>query len=405
MLLIFYHILMKFIRPIIITFVLLFFVLPSTFAAISISPLKYEISVEQWTTATKTIKITNEWEDPITLYTSSEDFISGDSTGQPKFIKPEIGWANDISLANWITIKEKNLTLTVWETREIDFDITVPENGEPGWHYWAIFFSPGIIWDWEVAFSQRIWILLLIEVPGEIIIDWKLETFEIWENIEDSFVENNSFDDLPITFNTNFKNNWNIHLKPRWQIELIDEDGNVLKNVWKETITSPTWTFVWEKMVDYIPVNDVEWNVLPHSDRTFISTWEWFGYTVLEEDWTKKVLFKNIEEYYDDKASESQAYLMFWEQIHEREVSKEITANLSLYYKSKDIEQKEFLQTSKFNISYTQKYIWLNYYVVSWVWILVLGLIYFVIMVLPKQKRKKEEEMRKKIMKEMKKKK
>jgi len=383
-------------------FVSLFIVLPDSFAAISISPLKYELTVEQWKTATKKIKITNEWETPITLYSSSEDFISGDNTGQPKFIKPQDQKSTELSLANWVKIKEKNITLDVWETREIEFEITVPENGEPGWHYWAVFFSPWVIWTGKVAFTQRIWILLLIDVPGKIVIDWNLESFKIGSSVEQNFVEKDSFDTLPIVFNSDFKNNWNIHLKPKWKIELIDSEWNILRNVWKETLTSPTGTFVWEKMVDYIPINDVEWNVLPHSNRTFVSSWEWFGYSVMNPDGTKKVLFKSIEEYYKDKASENQAYLMFWEQIRSKVVTKEITANFSMFYKSKDINQKDFNETKKFNIKYTQQYIWLNVYVIGGVWALVLALLLFVIIVLPKQRKKKENELRQKLMEEMK---
>jgi len=44
------------------------------------------------------------------------------------------------------------------------------------------------------------------------------------------------------------------------------------------------------------------------------------------------VLFKNLEEYYADKASEKAQFLMFWESINTREVKKEITALFELSY-------------------------------------------------------------------------
>jgi len=119
---------MKKINLLLLIFVSLFFVLPKVNADVAISPLKHELTVKQWKTVTKKIKITNEWKNPITLYTSTEDFISWDNSGKPKFIKPEDQESPEISLANWIEIEDKNITLAVWETREINFKITVPEN-------------------------------------------------------------------------------------------------------------------------------------------------------------------------------------------------------------------------------------------------------------------------------------
>lgn len=393
---------MRKLKLFILFFVSLFFVLPNVYATVAISPLKHELTVEQWNTVTKKIKITNEWDSPITLYTSSEDFISWDSTGQPTFIKPEDQNSPELSLANWVTIEEKNITLTVWETREINFSITVPQNWEPGWHYWAIFFSPWIQDNWKVAFSQRIWVLLLIDVPWEIIIDWTLESFKIWNLEWNTFNENDIFTNLPIIFQSNFKNNWNIHLKPTWRIELIDENWEILRNIGKEVLSAPNGTFIWEKLVDYLPINDFWGSVLPHSDRNFDSQWKWFWYTVLNENWTKSVLFKNLNEYYEDKASEKQAYLMFWQQVHSKNVKKKIIADYKLSYKSKDIEEKTFNKKEEFYIEYNQKYIGLNYYLITFLIVLISWGIYFFIIHLPKIKQNKEEELRKKIMEEMK---
>ena len=378
-----------------------FFIVSSTYATIAISPLKHEITVKQWQRVIKNIKITNESDAPITLYTSTEDFISWDNTGQPKFLKPEDQETPELSLANWIRITEKNITLAAWETREIKFAIKAPKNWEPWGHYWAIFFSPWIQWNGKVAFSQRIWVLLLIDVPWETIIDWNLESFEIGSAENETFVKNNSFETLPAIFKTNFKNNWTIHLKPKWRIELIDENWETLRNIGKETLSSPSWTFIWEKLVDYIPVNDFWGNVLPHSSREFYSNWEWFGYTVLNEDWTKTVNFKTLNEYYEDKASEKQAYLMFWEQIHTKKVKKKIIADYKISYESKDKKEKEFSEKKEFFIEYNQKYIWINYYVISWVGILVLIIAYFIIIHIPKSKVKKEKELRERIMNEI----
>ena len=98
------------------------------FAAISISPLKYELTVKQGENSTQTVKITNESPETITLYSSSEDFITSGETGQPQFVKPEDQESSDLSLANWIELNEKNITLAPSETKEVAFTIKVPQN-------------------------------------------------------------------------------------------------------------------------------------------------------------------------------------------------------------------------------------------------------------------------------------
>jgi len=372
-------------------------------ATLAITPLKFEFKINPGDSKSWKIKITNNYKYPITLYTSTEDFISWDDKWNPKFVKPQDQPYPKLSINNWVKIKEKNITLTPLETREVSFEVKVPKDGEPGWHYWAIFFSPWMPDSAQLAVIQRLWTLILIDVAWDIKIDWDIQTFKIWQYDSTKlwFKERKTFVNFPITFETDFINNWNIHLKPIWKIELIDEDWKILESIWKESVSSPTWAYLWEKVVDYIPVNDIEWNILPNTNRLFSNVWKWFGYTILNNDWTKSVKFKSLEEYYSDKTAEKQTYLMFWQSIHTRKVTKTIKANLSLSYKWKDLNEKKFNKASLFFITYNEKYVWLNYIMISIISILVLMIIIYFIKIAPKNKSKKEEEMRKKILEEM----
>lgn len=349
------------------------------------------------------IRITNNYDYSITLYSSTEDFIAGDDTGTPKFVKPEEQTTALYSLSNWIQIEDKNVTLAPRESREIYFNISVPNNAEPGWHYAAVFFSPGTPAGAQVAVVQRLWVLVLVNVPGEVHIEWNLNSFKIWYNSEKWLIEEKNFSKLPITFQTIFENNGNVHLKPTGKITLVDENWEVLKNIWKETLSSPAGAYIWEKMVDYIPINDTLWNVLPKSQRRFETPWMWFWYTVLNEDGTRSVLFKNLSEYYADKASEKAQYLMFWQSINSRTVNKKITANFELSYEGKDKEKKDFVEKKDFYVTYDETYIWVNYMLV-WILALIVVLIcvYFLV-IAPKNKAKQEEILKKKIMEDLKK--
>ncbi|MDP2103403.1 MAG: DUF916 domain-containing protein, partial [Candidatus Gracilibacteria bacterium] len=250
-------------------------------ASLSISPLKHELTIEAGQSKSEIIKVTNNSDAPITLYTSKEDFIAGDDTGTPTFVKPQEQTSDVYSLSNWISIENGNITLAKNETREVRFTVKVPAKGEPGGHYGAIFFSPGAPSGAQVAVVQRLGVLILINVPGDIQIAGNLSGWEIGKKADKTFTAQDTFDSFPVVFETKFKNDGNTHLKPVGKIELIDEDGETLKSIGKEAMVSPAGAFIGEKMVDYIPVNDGLGNVLPKSERRFESTWEGFGYPEL----------------------------------------------------------------------------------------------------------------------------
>lgn len=382
-------------------FISLFLSYTSSFASLSISPLKFEFDITTSSSLKEKIKLTNSWDTPITLYSSKEDFIAWDDSWTPKFVKPENQTQAEYSLSNWIDVEDKNITLAPSESKEIYFSVKVPQNAEPGWHYAAIFFSPGTPSWSQVTVVQRLWVLVLVNVPGEVNIAWNVNSFKVWKTSEKIFEETQNFSDFPITFQTLFQNDGNIHLKPTGKITITDENGEVLKNIGKETLSSPAWAYIWEKMVDYIPINDTLWNVLPKSQRKFEIDWMGFGYNVLNDDGTKSVAFKNLEEYYADKASEKAQYLMFWQSINSRTVEKKLTAHFELSYEGKDKAKKDFDDTKTFYVTYNETYVGVNYILVSVLTLLVLFLWVYFIKIAPIQKAKKEEEMKKRILAEI----
>ncbi len=244
-----------------------------------------------------------------------------------------------------------------------------------------------------MAVIQRLGVLILINVPGDMQIAGSLESFRIGKKLENIFTSATDFNSFPILFETKFKNEGNTHLKPTGRIELIDENGDILKNVGKEAIASPAGAFIGEKMVDYIPVNDGLGNVLPKSERRFESVWEGFGYPELQPNGTKIVKFKDLTSYYADRAAEKRAFLQFWESIHTRTVDKVISANLTLSYEGKDKEKKEFRESKKITVQYEEQYVGINYLVI----IILLGLLstlgYYVFIAVPASKERLRNEL------------
>lgn len=374
-------------------FIALFSFYSFAHANLSISPLKHELTIDAWKEKSEIIKVTNNGNTPITLYTSKEDFIAWDDTGTPTFIKPQNQTSDTFSLSNWIRLENGNITLAKGETREIRFTVRVPEKGEPGGHYGAIFFSPWTPSGAQVAVVQRLGVLVLINVPGDIQILGNLSGFQVGKKVDSLFSEMKNFSDFPVVFETKFKNDGNTHLKPTGKIELVDEDGEVLKNIGKEALVNPAGAFVGEKMVDYIPVNDGLGNVLPKSERRFESSWEGFWYSELQPDGTKIVKFKNLTAYYADRAAEKRAYLQFWESIHTRTVNKNITANLTLSYEWKDKVKKDFRDSKKITVQYEEQYVGLNYLTIAIIIILIGGFSYYILVAVPASKERLKKEL------------
>lgn len=231
-----------------------------------------------------------------------------------------------------------------------------------------------------------------MDVPGEARVSGNLDSFEIGALEASKFSARDSFEDFPVVFSTRFKNEGNVHLKPTGKIEIVDENGEILKGIGKEAVLSPQGAYVGEKLVDYVPVNDGLGNVLPNSERRFESKWEGFGYQVLNENGTKTVSFKGLSEYYADKAAEKRQYLKFYESVHTRTVTKTFAAKLSLSYEGKDKVKKDFEETKTFDVSYEEQYVGMNFLVILLVLAVLGSFGYYVFIAAPKAKEKLKQE-------------
>lgn len=118
-------------------------------------------------------------------------------------------------------------------------------------------------------------------------------------------------------------------------------------------------------MVDFLPINDVGGNVLPKSNRAFLTEWHGFAFQVLQKDGTKKVEFRSLQEYFANKSAEQRAYLQFWERISTRTVDKKITANMSISFTAKDGTKQDFESSKPFTVRYDESYVTLNWLAVT----------------------------------------
>lgn len=257
---------------------------------IILSPPKFEFDTDPWKTISWVIKITNNSDAKMVLESDVQDFIAWWETWQPSFVDPNSNHSS-ISLWKWVVVNNwENVEVQIWEKKEIPFAINIPEDAEPWWHYWSIFFFEKA-WDWQIAVVKKIWSLVLVKVSWEIREEWKIEEFSVW-NIEEEFNENFLFTNYPVDFSLRFKNTWNIHIKPNWEIKIFNTFWSELGNIWVKTLLNDKWVEIWKEIVDYIPVNDKKWNILADSIRKFEMSFNWKAFWFKEEDWTKSIKFK-----------------------------------------------------------------------------------------------------------------
>ena len=480
-----------------------------------VSPIRYEIEAQPWETVTRSAKLINNSNNSYNITTSVSDFESRDSYWNPTFVrKSELVNPNQ-ELASWITIDTDSFVIWWLEEYDITFQIEVPTDAVPGWHYWAVFFKTS--WDdWSINWSKvqinaDYWVLLLVNVDWEIIdnawpwepeiniwsssswgwydwtkdrsennvssskdvckfwdftssdTDWKCfdttyfeKAIEVVSNrgekesdnisIENNnnntelTLENNSElaleqdqnnkqnqennssednneestnnnqlatnnqeeeEDFNIEISIPFENNWNTHVKPEWKITLVDEDGNQIKWIWKEVIKDENWMITWEKIVDYIPINDGWWNILPNTKRIYTSEWKWFPYEDYDEDGKKIIKYWTPSEYYTNQNIADIWMIFPWQRVNERLEQKNVSAIIEIWYENYEWKDIEFNSAEEFQVDYKVKYVWLNPYFFILIWLISIFFI-FIFILFRKLTRKKCHKCKKSIKKDMK---
>jgi hypothetical protein len=212
---------------------------------------------------------------------------------------------------------------------------------------------------------------------------------EITGNIEDLNFDKNkekNNNDFITKIEIPIKNKWNTHVKPKWKIVLYDENGNIIKWVGKEVVTNKKWAIIWEKIVDYIPFNDIWWNVLPNTKRIYKSYWKGFPYKAYDEEWNLIIKYFSPSDYYSKKNLLKHRLIMPWQRVITDIKNKEITAKINIIYPWENWET-EFNSSQKFNIKYIQQSIWLNTYFFA-ILLFILLIIYLIFIIFRKKKKR-----------------
>ena len=406
----------------------------------TVTPIRYELNVEPGTSITRTASIRNNGNRTVTLWTTVSDFEARNTWGTPQIVRRSELVFPDQQLSSWITLSDSSVTLEPWEEWTIEFTINVPQNATPGWHYGAVLFkhdgSQASSW-WNVWIDVDYWVILLVEVAGDIIVDieieepvisnkvwygywafwpdspvWNLpisreETGDGWFLWEDQDGEpifqlpdscplwdfsGDRFDgrcfpwepalftpeewllfsnEFWVEFSFPINNKWNTHVRPTGKVVLRDDNWNIIPAIWKEAIANEYWAVIWERVVDHIPINDEQWNVLPWSKRIFQVEWKGFPYQDFDERWNAITRYWTPSEYYTRLWKRESWYLMPWEVVVNNRTRKNITADIEMRYRDINGNERVFNAAKEFPIQYTEEKIILNPYILLWFFLLI----------------------------------
>ena len=210
--------------------------------ALTISPIRMEISGDPGQTLGGTIELFNEQDETKTFYSSAANFEARGDSGAPYFL-PD----TNKGLASWISVKE-SVALKAGERTKIPFTIQIPRGVEAGGYFAAILWgtSPnGQQGGGQVSIGGKLGVLILLSVKGEIkegggLLDLKIEESGRFVN------------SLPIKFVYRFSNDGSERTKPTGELKI--------KNLFGFTTVT-------------LNANPQSGNVLPGSIRKFSIVW------------------------------------------------------------------------------------------------------------------------------------
>ncbi|MFA6135850.1 MAG: hypothetical protein WC705_00575 [Candidatus Paceibacterota bacterium] len=209
--------------------------------ALTISPVKLELSGDPGSAITGEFELFNEEKETKTLYSSFANFEARGESGSPYFLSEKSG------LSTWITT-QPSIILDSGERMVVPYSINIPQNVEPGGYFAAIFWgtSPPESQDGgQVSIGGKLGILVLLTVSGETEQGGGLLSFSLAENKKVTT-------GFPMIFSYRFSNDGAVRIKPDGEI--------IVKNVFGGEVVK-------------LQANSRDGNVLPKSIRKFDVVW------------------------------------------------------------------------------------------------------------------------------------
>ncbi len=267
-------------------------------ASITVSPPKFEFTADKGNALSETITITNGEDTDLALQISTADFQAEGEQGRATFIEGSDD-NSAFSLSSWIELPETIITVPANGRIELPYTIRVPEHAEAGGHFGSIFFSPVVSNENLITIQQKVGVLMLVRVSGDIIEQGAIERFATYPvGIEGNDVVATSpqriFQTFPVSFAVRFTNTGNVHIKPQGTITLQNMFGKELTRVGERIKVNSSGAITGTELADTIPVNAEGGNVLPESARAYVSSWKGYGSQIINNEGKAELTWKGF---------------------------------------------------------------------------------------------------------------
>lgn len=156
---------------------------------IQISPLTFNLEINPGETTSGKINIINLNNEVLNYVTEIENFTAISEEGSPSFAAGGNPQEGVTTLRDWISVvSNKEGAINPKESREISFNVSVPQGAEPGGHYAAIFakeIKKTPEGQTQLGVASRVGALILVAAPGEVtraakIVDFSSPKF-VWK--------------------------------------------------------------------------------------------------------------------------------------------------------------------------------------------------------------------------------
>lgn len=187
---------------------------------VKVSPVRSDLSGKQGETVKVSTFVTNVTKDPTVYKVVVNDFIAGDESGSPSLILDENSYAPTHSLKRFIG-NVPNVTVAPGQTAQVDVAVKVPADAKAGGYFGAIRFIPSTSKAGMVNFNASATSLVLFTVPGDLIENLNLQSFEVQQrgSIASNF---RSPDDLELLMR--FENTGNVQVAPYGKISVLKDE-------------------------------------------------------------------------------------------------------------------------------------------------------------------------------------
>lgn len=189
--------------------------------ALAVSPVLYDYEIAPGTSKQGTIMLVNDTERQSTFSLEVKNFVALGEDGAQEYLDEE----TPTDLASWISVDQPTINLGPGESGQFPFIINVPKDAEPGGHYASVFFyrKPAASAGTGVGVAEKIGVLILVSIPGNVREDARIESF----TIQGSNVRSH----LPVYFDLRLRNLGSVHFRPRGSLVIRNVFGRVVQRV------------------------------------------------------------------------------------------------------------------------------------------------------------------------------